>query len=76
MTWGMGTAPEPRAASGGTGGAWGAAGAGGAAAYCGLPHRTHLGAEAGFMLPQAGQRMYRTVPCSFASAVMVYARLG
>jgi hypothetical protein len=68
MTWGMTVASALRCsedADGGTGGAevcWGA------------PHRVQAGAETGFMPPHDAQRMYRTVPCSGNSALMVYSR--
>jgi hypothetical protein len=72
MTWGTG--PGTGARKGG--GAVGMAGAGGGApTLCGFPHRLQVSADAGFMAPQDAQRMYRTVPCSFASAVIFYALL-
>ncbi len=61
---------------------WGAAGARtagvggvGGAGPVGFPQRAQVVADAAFMPPQEAQRMYRTVPCSFASAVMVYTLL-
>ena len=54
-------------------GVGGGVAAAGAPGYCGFPQRAQFGTEAGFMLPQDGQRWYRTVPCSFASALIVSA---
>ena len=46
-------------------------GGGGAACACiGFPHRAQWAAEAGFGVPQDGQRMYRIVPCSVLSSGM------
>ena len=53
-TWAIVEAPEPRS-SGDE--AAGVTGVDGAAVFCALPQRRQLGAVAGFMLPQDGQRI-------------------
>ena len=67
ITWGIAGPPAPRKAV-----LAGAAGVGGAPVAWGFPQRAQTGADAGFMLPQEAQRMYRTVPCSFASAAICF----
>lgn len=53
----------------------GIGGGGVAPGTCGLPQRAQVAALAGFIPPHDAQRVYRTVPCSFVSAVMFYAHL-
>jgi len=52
MTWGTAGGAGPREAGRG-----GMAVAGGTSACCAFPQRAHVGAVAGFMLPQNGQRV-------------------
>ena len=63
---GHGTCP-----AGATGAAVAGRGGAVAAGACiGLPHRAQFAAEAGFGVPQDGQRMYLIVPCSVLSSGM------
>jgi hypothetical protein len=60
-TWPEGAAGAAAAGLGGAAAAW---------ACIGLPQRAQFAAEAGFGVPQDGQRIYRIVPCSVLSSGM------